>query len=86
MKIRPSDYERLSGLITSFVNDRGIGKREVYINMSIDRYVWEIFHAAMDGAQADNRIEHYLFMRSLWDYLNDDNITTALKSILKERL
>lgn len=86
MKIRPSDYQRLSALVTSFVVDRGIGKRAAYPGMSIERYVWAVFHAAMDGAQADNRIEHYLFFRSLWDYLDDNNITTALKSILKERL
>lgn len=82
MKIRQADYIRLETLLKTFRQDYHIKPHADYPNMTQTRYVWDIFHACMDSCQNARKVEDYLFLRSLWDYLNDTHIETALKRIL----
>jgi hypothetical protein len=76
-----NDYKRLERLILETVRDYKINSISEY-NVSQVRYVWDIFHATTDRLQLTQHIEDYLFIRGLYDRLNDDHITTALKRIL----
>ena len=82
MKMTQTDYDKFSDIITDTVKQDAIGSHKNYPYMSAMRYVWDIFHATMDRLQVTNKVESYLFMRSLSDKYNDDHITTALKKIL----
>jgi hypothetical protein len=84
MKIIPDDYKRLERLILETVREYKIHSISDY-NVSQVRYVWDILHATTDRLQFNQRIEDYLFIRGLYDRLNDDHITTALKRILCEK-
>jgi hypothetical protein len=81
MKIRQSDYDKLQALLQETVKRYAINPYSSY-SMTQTRYVWDIFHVTMDYMQTLGRINDYLFMRSLHDYLTDNHIETALKRIL----
>ena len=78
MKITPGDYKELSTDIRQFLNDNPDANWESAekIGWSFVRYCWEIYH------QVNNRDNNFKYNRSLYDYLNDNHITTALKSII----
>lgn len=82
MKITKQDYDRLNALITKTVTDHEIHSLADYPGMSVLRYSWDIYHAVCDRAQNENNVSDYLFLRHLYDYLNDDHLTTALRAIL----
>ena len=81
MKITEQDYNRLSGLILDVVEKNKIRHRSDY-DMTIIRYIWDIFHAACDYCQYNN-VNDYLFIRGLYGYLADKHMDTTLKRILK---
>lgn len=84
MKIRQDDYTRLSELILHVINHNKIQAKTNY-NITMTRYIWDIFHTTCDYYQYKN-ISDYLFIRRLYDYLNDSHMNTALKKILKDYL
>ena len=86
MKITTQDYNRLNQLITDTVKDNNIMSRSLYPGMTVTSYIWDIFHSTCDRLQHAGNILDYLFIRSLYDYCNDNNINTALKNILKKQL
>jgi hypothetical protein len=71
MKIRSTDYNKLKSKVNNLINAHP--QIDVNKGLSSMRYRWDIYHAAK------------AYDPRLYDYLNDDNIDTALKSILKER-
>ena len=81
MKITKDDYQKLSELVNEFKTEMNINSLEDY-GMTKIRYAWDIYHFTMDYLQMRNRVSDYLFMRRLYDYLNDANIQTALIKIL----
>ena len=83
MKITKSDYDRLAVLIRDYVKSSGIKPISDY-DITPVRYRWDIFHGLVDKMQYSS-VTDYLFVRRLYDYLNDDNMDTALKNILKAR-
>lgn len=84
MKITKDDYSRLNKLITETVQGHSIMALAEYPGMSVMRYSWDIYHATCDKAQHANNVSDYLFLRHLYDYLNDDHLTTALRAILRD--
>ena len=81
MKIMKNDFTRLSNLTNEFKQLANIHSYTDY-SMTKTRYVWDIFHFTSDHLQAEKRVKDYLFMRSLYSYLNDNNLQTALIKIL----
>ena len=81
VKITKQDYARMEELITSFVESNNIMAHSEYPGMTITRYCWGIFHSCLDRLLY-NSVKDYLFLRSLYSYLKDDHINTALKNIL----
>ncbi len=81
MKITKNDYKILEKIVLDRMTVLQIQKRENYPNMTVTRYIWDIFHAVRENCQI-YRLDDYLFLRHL-DYLTDDNISAALKRILK---
>ena len=75
------DYIRMEELINTHIKDHGIGPYNQF-DMNHERYCWLVYHATFDWLQYNNR-EDYNFMRSLYDYCNDDHIDTALRKIIK---
>ena len=81
MKMTHEDFIRTQNLITSYVKDHNIMPRSEYPGMNLTRYCWDIFHGTLDRLQYKS-VSDYLFLRSLYDYLKDDHIDTALRKIL----
>jgi hypothetical protein len=71
MKIRATDYNKLKGKVDNLINAHP--QIDASKGLSSRRYRWDIFHASK------------AYDPRLYDYLNDDNIDTALKSILRDR-
>lgn len=84
MKIREDDYKRLEKLVKDVFILHPTAK-VIYAEkgLSETRLVWDIYHHTTDTAQREGRVEDYLFLRSLYDYLNDNHLTTALKAIIR---
>ena len=80
MKMIKSDYVRLEELINICIKRSGIKPHSDY-KMSHEWYRWDIYYATLDYLQYNSR-EDYIFMRSLYDYCNDDHIDTALRRII----
>ena len=81
MKITKEDYNRLDRLIKDCIKRNSIKPIKDY-DISPVRYRWDIFHTTLDWLQYNN-IPDYLFIRRLYDYLNDNHMDSALKNILK---
>jgi hypothetical protein len=71
MKIRSTDYNKLKSKVDNFIKVHP--QVDVSKGLSSTRYRWDIFHAAKG------------YDPRLYDYLDDNNIDTALKSILRDR-
>jgi len=80
MKITKADLDRLRTIINDTIVATNIGPRADYM-ISAVRYRWDIYHSACDRSRVHNVADH-LFLRRLYDYLNDNNLDTALKNIL----
>ena len=85
MKIIKEDYQRLKGLCLE-VLEKNQGAQIIYKDkgLSEERFRWDLYHKVTHEAQLWGRVEDYLFCRRLYDYLNDDHLDTALKSIVAE--
>lgn len=83
-KINQPDFERLSRIILDFVDNNKIHNQDQY-DITQVRYVWDIYHGSIDNCMI-NHLDDYFFMRRLYDYLNDNNLESALKKILKDKL
>lgn len=83
MKITKEDYNRLNDLIVNVLKNTQ-GAQVIYKERGLSdmRFRWDIYHKVTNRAQHEGRIEDYLFCRRLYDYLNDDNLDTALKAII----
>jgi hypothetical protein len=79
MKIKPEHYSELKSDIDNLISKHGkdtfIKQRaEVsFVKNQFVSFVWSVFW-----------VIDYSKYRKLYDYMNDDNIETALKSILSE--
>ena len=83
MKITKEDYQRLNKMILNVLeNNQGVQVIYKDKGLSEIRFRWDTYHKVTGDAQHDGRVEDYLFCRRLYDYLNDDNLDTALKSII----
>ena len=73
MKMRPEHYEYLKTAISTVI-DKNPTTYEFYKAQGLSdmRYRWDLFHAAKLDRD---------FMNALYEYLNDDQIDTALKAI-----
>ena len=84
MKMRAEDFERLKKLIEASISRYPTAQKSyVTDGKSHTRFVWDVWHATVNVAQKA-KVEDYLWMRGLHDYLNDDHIETALKKIIPE--
>ena len=77
MKIKPEDYNELKNDIDQFLKDNpdfNLRTAEL-LGWSHMRYRWELYHKVNDNAN------NFKYSRKLYEYMNDNNIDTALKSI-----
>jgi hypothetical protein len=83
MKITKEDYQRLNSMIVTVLHENQ-GVQVIYKNKGLSdmRFRWDIYHKITDDAQHSGRVGDYLFCRRLYDYLNDDNLDTALRAIV----
>lgn len=81
MKINQQDYARLEKLVNVTLEKNPTAKAG-YIakGLSRTRFCWDTFHVTTDRLQRED-VENYLWMRGLYDRLNDSHIETALKAI-----
>ena len=81
MKITQEDYTKLNELCNEVLNKTCYTKQD-YIdkNLSMMRYRWDIFNSI--PLTMDNRT----FLGRLYNYLNDDNIDSALRKITDTKL
>ena len=82
MKITETDFTRLQFAVKHFAETRHLQPRKNYPGMTVTRYIFDVFHGMIDACQAERRIEDYLFLRSLYDYLEDSHLETAMKKAL----
>ena len=82
MKMTRNDYQRLSKMIID-VLENNQGTQVIYKDKGLSdmRFRWDVYHHVIDNAQREGRIDDCTFFSGLY-YLNDDNIDTALKSIV----
>ena len=83
MKITQDDYTRFERLIHATL-DRypNIESKYSEAGKSKTRFYFDTFHVTTDYLQLHD-VESYLFMRGLYDYLQDDNLETTLKHAVK---
>ena len=84
MKIRPEDYKRLETLVNATLEKFPLEKTQADYQargLSQTRLVWDYFHATVQRLQITDG-ESYVWMRGIYDYLNDNHIETALKRII----
>jgi hypothetical protein len=81
--ITPPDLERLRALVMDTIS-KNPDARQGYKDkgLSETRFRWDTYHVTTDAAQHSGRLDDYLFLRRLYDYLNDDNMDAALKAII----
>ena len=79
-KIDGQDLERFTRLIHETL-DKNPNAQQQYKDKGLSpiRFYWDTFHVTSDTIQRSGRVEDYLFIRRLYDYANDEHITTALK-------
>ena len=85
MKITIQDYNKLKSIIQKTVTENG-GKIAIDLyheDNTETRKLFDLFYLAMDTITIKDSQEH-LFMRMLSDYLDDNNIETAMRRIYKE--
>lgn len=94
LKITKEDYSRLESLLDGFLNDEDPTLKDylrLYFhrakmgNYSQTRISFDVYHLMTQwlGLHIDSRSSDYDFLRSgLYTYLNDDNLESALKSLL----
>ena len=78
MKITDQDYKHLTELINQFLSgkqEQDIKKLYQEKNLSMIRYRWDLYHAAVDYNK------NHDFVNSLYNYLDDNNIDSALRKI-----
>lgn len=84
LKISTSDFERLKTLILktleSYPSAQAAYKVKGHTHI---RFLWDTWHATVDINRIV-RVEDYLWLRGLHDYLNDSHIESALKKIIPE--
>jgi len=78
MKVTKNDYARMQQLINDCIQECKIKAYECYPGISERRYHWDIYHATIDRLQYKNK-EDYLFLRSLYDYCNDNHNRHGVK-------
>ena len=84
-KINGSDLERFTALIQETLNKfPNVKEQYKEKGLSSMRFYWDTFHVTSDNLQKSGRVEDYLFIRRLYDYANDNHITTALKNIIEK--
>ena len=84
MKIQPEHYLKLKGKVFAYLDKHP----EVDPNKGLTsmRYRWDIFWASTDHNVKSGDETRYTLMNEMYKYMNDDNIDTALKAILQERV
>ena len=72
MKIKPEDYNKLSEMVNTVIKTSP-DIRNAYIRAGFSemRYRWDLYHSGVNRE----------FQIKLYEYLNDDNIDSALKKI-----
>ncbi len=81
MKMTKQDYYRLEDLIAAHIERASIGPIEDY-DITPTNYRWSIYHTTLDHLQYSS-VEDYIFIRSLYDYCNDNHIDTALRNMIQ---
>jgi len=80
MKIKSNDYNTMKEIILKKFNPEDIKKHQIeYKNSQLSdiRFVWDVWRVSQN--------QDYTFTcDTLYKYLNDDHITTALKSVIKD--
>lgn len=74
MKIKPEDYKELETRINNFVETNIEACKQHFNSHNITRVSWDFAHAA--GCTP-------FICDTLYKYLNDEHINTALKAIVK---
>jgi len=75
MKMSKNHYNKLESMINEILNNNsGILEKYKNAKMSMMRYRWDLYHTA-------NHKDNSSLFHELYEYLNDDNIDTALKKI-----
>jgi hypothetical protein len=84
MKIIQADYKRLEPILQKTLEKFPLDHTQADYKkrgLSETRLLFDYLHASVDRERLEN-VENYLFLRSLYDYLTDDNIETALRRII----
>lgn len=82
MKITKEDYTRLEKLIHETV-EKNPTAQAAYIAKGLTqvRFIWDTWNVTIDRTMRE-KVEDYLWLRGLHDYLNDSHLETALKAII----
>ena len=77
MKMKPEDYE---GLKVAVLSSHVYPLREKYekAGLSAKRWQWDCLHTAWN-----DQVDKYKFFDTVYQYLNDSHIDTALRNICK---
>jgi len=82
MKILPEHYQELKNDIQNAIMDNPELKLQVEQNPKINNkeigYRWTLFQ------KVDNNSNNFKHSRRMYEYMNDDNIDSALKKIIKD--